>query len=472
MKVASLTSYSLVLSLGFFPVGCAVNSQSAYDDAQKLTFERTGENLQWNDPANRDPEIEKHLNTLLKGILTTTSAIQIALLNNRSIQATLEEVGISQADYVQATLIQNPSFGGSIGFPIGPPSAIDIGLSLTQNILNLFSLPLRKEIAATQLEQTKLRVTDEIIATVAEVKKAFFKVQAEYQLLERLRLLQEVSEAAAELAQRLHAAGNITDLDLANQQTVFSQSRADMVEAEVELLSDREQLNRLLGLWGKQIDWKVAPMLPTIPEEEITIEGVETLAVVHRLDLAAARSSILVIARALGLSESYRYLGTFEFGAGANRDTDGQFTVGPTLSLEIPIFNQGQGKIAQLHAKLRQAEKQYEAQAVNIRSEVRENRDRMVAKRRIALFYGKTLLPERMKIVNLTQLQVNAMQSDAFKLLQARRDELEAERRYVTAWRDYWIAHAALERSVGGSLILKKTSQSIDTKEPIGEITK
>ena len=436
--------------------GCATNPQPAFDDVNTLILERANQGLQWNGAINRDPEIAQQLEALLQKELTVTSAVQIAFLNNRSLQAALEEVGISYAEYFEASLLPNPKFSGSVGFPLEPPSSTSIGLSLVQNILQLLTQPLRKKIAATQLEQTKLRVVSELIESIAEVKNAFYSVQGHYQLLDRLKIIKEVNETAAEFAQRLHAAGNITDLDLLTHQAAYTQSRANMAEKEADLVSDRERLNRLLGLWGSNTDWKIVKMLPAIPKEELPVKSLESLAIAHRLDLAAARSSILALTGALGISKTYRYVGTFEFGVDMGRDTDGQITVGPSVGLEIPIFNQGQGKIALLQAKLRQAERRYEAKAVNIRSEVRESRDKLAAKRKIALFYQETLLPERLKIVNLTQMQVNAMQADPFKLLQAKQNEIEAERDYVAALRDYWIAAAELDKAVGGSLILKQ----------------
>ena len=55
-----------------------------------------------------------------------------------------------------------------------------------------------------------------------------------------------------------------------------------------------------------------------------------------------------------------------------------------------------------------------------------------------------------MQIVNQTQLQLNAMQVSPLDLLQAKERELTAERSYIETWRDYWIAHAELERALWG----------------------
>jgi outer membrane protein, heavy metal efflux system len=143
---------------------------------------------------------------------------------------------------------------------------------------------------------------------------------------------------------------------------------------------------------------------------------------------------------------------------------------GPSVSLDVPIFDQGQGAIAQLTSEQRIAQRTFEALAIDIRSEVNGAIDELIANRDLAEFYGKMVLPQQIQIVNETLLQYNAMQISTFELLSAKERQLEAERGYVEAWRDYWIARADLERAVGGRLnltsppLVKKTTPSSPQK--------
>ena len=61
-------------------------------------------------------------------------------------------------------------------------------------------------------------------------------------------------------------------------------------------------------------------------------------------------------------------------------------------------------------------------------------------------------LPARIKIVNQSILQYNAMQISPFELFTAKAEELRVERAYIDALREYWITRAELEKAVGGSL--------------------
>ena len=145
----------------------------------------------------------------------------------------------------------------------------------------------------------------------------------------------------------------------------------------------------------------------------------------------------------------------------ANVDASKRVT-GPTLKLELPIFNQGQGRIARREAELRQAERRLEAEAIDIRAEVREARDRLLAEKDLALYYRDELVPERKRVLDLTVTNYNAMLKGPYDLLLARQNEIAAERGYIDALRDYWIARTDLERAVGGRLrgvILKSESR-------------
>ena len=183
------------------------------------------------------------------------------------------------------------------------------------------------------------------------------------------------------------------------------------------------------------------------------------------LFVGIAKAQLGAIVQRLGLTKTYRYVGAIEFGVGSERETDRQWEVGPTLRLELPIFNQGQGRIAKLKAQLRQAEHRLEAAAIDIRSEVREARDRALAKKDLAAYYRDTLIPERKRVLDLTLTSYNAMLKGPYDLLLARQNELAAERGYIEALRDYWIARADLERAVGGHLTSVRTKIRDTSKE-------
>ena len=246
-----------------------------------------------------------------------------------------------------------------------------------------------------------------------------------------------------------------------------SEALEAITEAEADVRELREKLNRLLGLWGEDTNWKLSPGLRDVPKDEFSVRGLETLAVTQRYDLAAAKAKLESAIRAAGLEKAFRWVGALDFGVDSERDTDSQTITGPTLRLQLPIFNQGQARIARSQAVLRRAYDKFEQEAVDIRSEVRELRDRLISKRDIAQFYQNQLLSTRTQIRDQTQLQYSAMIVGPLELFTARRQEIAAERGYIEAKRDYWVTRAELERTVGGSLFRKPVLQEVSSKNPI-----
>ena len=433
--------------------GCAsTNPQAAFDDVDKTVNTRIGESVQWprNDSTNN--EIAMVIEPLLKTNLTASVAVTIALLNNRSLQVEFEEIGISQADVAQASRLQNIEIAGSWRFPDRPPSAADIEYSAAGNLLDLLTLPAKEKMAARNLEQTKLRVADKVLQLAADTQTAFYDLQAQTELVDRLNTILEINAAASGLAQRQFDAGNINELELHNQQAPSIQSQLNLMKAKAEVQAGREHLNRLLGLSGDQINWQIVNELPSLPENELPLENLESLAVSQRLDLAASRSQAESIAAALRLKQHARFIPGATIGVDTERTPDGQRVTGPTLALEIPIFDQGQPAMAKLAAEFQQAKDDYAAKEINVRSEVREARAALLAAREAVEYSQKNLLPLRKQILGETLLHYNAMQKNSYDLLAAKDREQNAEQVNVEALRDYWLARVALERAVGGQL--------------------
>jgi cobalt-zinc-cadmium efflux system outer membrane protein len=383
--------------------------------------------------------------------LTADQAVQIALLNNQHLQARLQDLGIARADLVQAGLLKNPVFAASWRFPDKAPHGTDAEYSVAEDFLDLLILPLRKRIAEEQFQNVKLSVAAQIFQIAADVKSAYFTFQAREQLITRLRLVGELNQTAADLAERQHAAGTINDLDLINQQAIYNQSEIDLRHAQTQLIADREHLNRLLGFADDQLTWTISPHLPDIPPNEIPVDDLESLAMRQRLDLAAARAEVATLKKILSTTKGFRYFTTVDVGVDTEHGTDGQNVTGPTLSLEIPIFDQGQGRIAKVQAQFRQVQFRLEAMTIDVRSEIREAQDKMLANRDLAENY-RDLLPKRERILNLTLQQYNGMLKGPYDLLLAKESEVTTEQAYLDAWRDYWIARTELTRAVGGHL--------------------
>jgi len=432
---------------------CAsMEKERGHDDVSRLVAERTGRGTGWQkgEPAQR--AIEQRVHELLAPGLTKERATQIALLNNPHLQQVYADLDVSQADLVQAGLLSNPTLSGSVGFHVGGPGHLEYEGSLVQSFLDIFLLPMRKRIAKEQFLAATLRVAHEALAVSAEVSRAFVEVQATEQMVALQQSTAFAGEATAMLARSQFEAGNISQRMLSTESANSEQERLDFERSKLELVERREHLNRLLGLWGDQVAWRVAGPMPALPALDPAPEQLENIAMRQRLDVAAARAQNKLLADALGVARSSRYTGVVNIGVHAHQDADGAQLLGPTISLELPIFDQRQAMIGRLDAQRRQAGRRLEELAVDARSEVRVASAKLAAAREASERYARRLLPQRAIELEQTQLEYNAMQIGLYELVQTKKEQLAATREYFSALRDYWVARADLESAVGGRI--------------------
>ena len=107
-----------LFALLVFVSGCTTIAMNAgFDDVRGTVEERSASRIFWNSGTDLDKEAAEKVDSLLKTKLTADEAVQIALLNNRDLQAVYSDLGVAQADLVQAGLFNNPIFEAAFKFP-------------------------------------------------------------------------------------------------------------------------------------------------------------------------------------------------------------------------------------------------------------------------------------------------------------------------------------------------------------------
>nr|WP_276599121.1 TolC family protein [Nannocystis sp. SCPEA4] len=448
---------ALIISVVTALLGCAsVQPTKARRDVAEIVESRVG--LADVVPAKQDAEsrarVRDRVAELVAEPLTLERALQVAMLNNRELRAVLEELGVAQADLVQAGLLENPVIAGDLvnstrGYGLGG------GLSLTQSLLSAFLIPAKRRLAQTRLNHAIVTVGQAALTLARDVKVAFVRTQAAEQMLELYRGRAQAAEVAHELAQRQLDAGNIYPLDHELFAAALDRARVELADAELASLVEREELTRLLGLWGEDVAWKIAGPLADALPREVDLGRLEQQGIADRLDLSAARVEVKSIAHTLGLRRRGIVPGIeagFVMRNEVGNDAGHEPVLGGSLALQLPIFDPGHADIARIQAYLRQAQHRLQDAAIHARSEIRVHRAELVAARRKVEHYQKTVLPRAESITDLTLLQYNAMLVGTYQLLETRSDQIEAHRQYVEALRDYWIARSDLELAVGGRL--------------------
>lgn len=433
--------------------GCATtNPRQALGEVNRSVAARLGPSAPVAAPRSDAPAMPAAATALLSRPLTAEAAATIAVLCNPVLQSQLEDVGIAQVRLAQASRLPNPRIAGSWRFPDGPPSATDAEYSLTGDVLDLLTFSARKGIAGQALQEAEHTAADHVLRLVMQTETAFYRMQGQLEIARRLHTIVAISDAAADFARRQYAAGNINALDLHNEEASAAQVHLDWMAAEARAAVLREEVNRDLGLTGDRATWRVADKLPPLPPADPALKGLQALALRQRLDLAAARSRADAFAAALRLKAHTRLIPGLSVGVDTERTPDGQRVTGPSVGLELPLFDQGQPEVARLATQYQQAQDEVQALAVSIQAEVRAARATVLARRQMVEYSAKQILPLRAQILDETLRQYNAMQKSTYDLLLARQSEESAVTAYVTSLRDYWVARVALDHAVGGHL--------------------
>lgn len=432
--------------------GCTRIPQANDNGVSSAVNSRIAKETHWNPGCYEDERISNAIQILLQQELTANAAVQIALLNNPRIQEIFEELGIAQADLVEAGLFSNPAFDIIFRYPEKKDLVTNIEYTITSSFIDLFLIPLRIRVAKAELEQTTLRVTNEILNLAFEVEQTFYELQAAQQDIKYIQSIAELTSIHSQLASRQRIVGNVNKLDFQQIQSRYLEAKLEIARIQNDIIRLREKLNRLLGFCG-DIKWTVADNLPEIDYQGLPLECLESVAFRERLDLQAARFDVLRLSRMLGIKQWWVYT-QGRIGIGGERDPDGTNVLGPAFSGEIPIFNYGQADRMRIRAELRQAQDHLAALEIQVLSEVREAHKLLMNNLGIINDYRAYIIPLQSEILASSEELYNVMGMGVDRLLENKRQQFQAYSNYIMSLRNYWMARVQLDRALGGKLYL------------------
>jgi len=375
------------------------------------------------------------------------TAVRIALLNNRELRAQLRELGIARARLLGANMLPNPMFEAELQ----PERQTGVELRLEWNIAGLLLAPLRSEAASADLDRARLEVAGAVIDLGYRVRVAFYELQAAEEILSITQHALEALGAAQEAAHALREAGNMRELDVAARDAAVEDERVRVAEAELEALVAREHLQRLLGLHGDETEWTVSGALPHAPAEDADVEGLERRAIEASLELRALRARMVGAARRAGLARVEGMLPEVLVDVHVLvGDSTAETLVGGGLAVRLPIFDRGDAEVAAFEHTLDATFERYVGMAIDVRSQARESRARVLSSGSRARQYENVILPARRRVLDETLLQYNAMQMSIFSLLSALRERQMREVDAIRTRREYACALAGMEALLAG----------------------
>lgn len=497
----SATSIYWAPSTLIMVIGCAtVDPSPDYQRADRLIAERTGVEGVYDPEA--DELIAEKVDRLLSDGLTVEEAVQVALLNNRSFQALFHEIGLSRAEVVRSGLMTNPSLGLSLRFPEGGGRS-NLTLTLAQELIDLWQIPVRKRIAEAQLEQTVLSVARRAVDLAADVTVKYYQLLGFLLAQEIAQQNLELVERSLKLAQDRYTAGQAGKLDV-------NLTQANLLDVKLEMMSlGREcriadvELARALGLVRGEQSWKLKGSLPEGPVSVADHTTLLVFAMGRRMDARAMamqvqaaedeiRQQYLNIVPSVTLGAELertenRALPGRKIPADTVRESvrNGQPTVpsiqsrdernaekrqiidsllGPTLDITLPVWHQNQPEIAKARFKASQKRKEYEDLLDAVAQDVEQAFTRVKVAEEVVTFFEKQALPQARENVDVAQRVYQAGKESIIALIDAQKSLIRQRGECINIRRDYAIALAELKRAVGGGLPSEQPNESPSTQ--------
>ena len=432
-------------------VGCATFSKDGgFDPVAKESRALLHKEVRWPRTEAEKAKGDAQVAELLQQPILAEDAVQIALLNNRSLQASFEELGISEADLVQSGRLPNPAFTLRHA---GSAAQYDIEETLSFNMLSLFTEPFAHEIEKRRFAEAQSAVVIAVVQLANETRQAYFASVAARESVHYLEQVKSAAEAGAELARRMVAAGNWNLLDQAREQSFYTDAEQRFARARLEEDSTREKLLRLMGLPGSQATLRLAETLPELPQSIEGLPDVEQAAMQSRIDLRLQRMQIDELAHRLGLTRATRFVNVLD--VGPTRVLQGARSMpyerGYEVRLEVPIFDGGGPRVRRAEALYSQAVDRFAQAAVDARSQIRQAYSAYGAAFEIAKRQRDEVVPARKLVASQNLLRYNASLVSIFDLLADARAQIASVDDYIQSVRDFWMAKSELDTALLGN---------------------
>ena len=428
--------------------GCASFSpDGGFAAVEKTARDRLSKDLVWARADADHDRLGQRVSELLAKPLTVDDAVQVALLNNRGLQASFQELGITEAELVQAGRLPNP------GFSFGRSSRGDereIERSIHFNLARLLAMPLIGRLEARRFEQTQGMVAMSVLSLAADTRKAYYNALAAVESVRYMRQVKQAAGASAELARRMEQVGNFNKLQRAREQVFYADASLNLARAEQAQHAARERLTRLLGAWGAQTAFTLPERLPDLPKDVLELPDIERVALAQRLDVQGARLAAEQTARNLGLTRTTRFVNVLELGLMRNSSNEAPTQRGWEVGFELPLFDWSGARVARAEAVYMQTVHRAAETAVNARSEVREAYGAYRSAYDIARFQRDEVVPLNQRIAEENVLRYNGMLIGVFELLAEARTQIASVNGSIQALRDFWIAQADLDMALIG----------------------
>jgi outer membrane protein TolC len=314
-----------------------------------------------------------HSGVRLDRPLSVYDVAVLAVENNPDLIAARTQRGVARAQVLEAGLLPNPSVSASYLFLLNPNAAAGVlfdavSAAVTQDIQKTITMKGRLRSAQAAALQVDASVLWEEWQLIGKARLAVFDIIQDEKLRKVLTAYHATLQDRFERGRNALGQGNVTLATVAPDLAAVSDTRKALFDLERDLDTHRHDLNAMLGL---------APEVEVPLKTQLEVLQVDPKAVMQALtDLANRRPDL--IALQLGYrsqDEKFRgaIVGQFPaltFGPSYARDTSDVRSFGPSLTMDLPIFDRNQGNIAIEKTTREQLRAEFEARLSAAHSEV------------------------------------------------------------------------------------------------------
>ena len=387
-------------------------------------------------------------------LLTLADAVQRAVMTDPGLQAALARVRIAMADAQQARLLPNPVLNFILKFPEhgGKPS---IEAELTADLIAVLQIPRRTSAADHRLRAAAADAITTGLDVASEVQERYFAVQALEELTpvlaERRRLLAKLLQLAHD---RLDA-GEGTRSDVTTLESQRVELDVEIAQKQQEGADDRLQLARLIGQPSSAATWTVERWRSPAKIEQPEMRWVDS-GLANRPEVQAAIWEL----SALGDDAILARVAPLEGAeAGVKGDRDDDWSIGPSITVPVPIFDLGQARRARVTAQQIEARHKLTQARRRVVEDVRRAYQSFAATQANLERVRKELIPLQQQRRSQAEDAYRAGQTDVTGLFLAEQDLQASLAKQVELEQATAVSLLRLERAVGGAGVAARVGQ-------------
>jgi outer membrane protein TolC len=390
--------------------------------------------------------------------LSLIDAVRQALSTDPDVQAALSRVRAAQADVEQAKLLPNPILSILFRFPERsgkPVIEADLGVEL----ISILQRPGRMSAADHRLRAATGEAISTVLDAISQTQEHYAAVQALDAVMPVLEERRNLTARLLKLGQDRLNKGEGIRLDVTTLETQRLELEVAIRERRLERKEEQLILARLIGRPSSEPDWQVESWQP--PQKISATESAWIVAAMeHRPEVETQRWELA----ALGMETRLARFSPFEpTEIGAKGERDNVWTVGPALSVPLPLFDWGQAKLAKAGALELEARHKFTKVQRQVIEEVRRAYASFVESLDTANLARDELVPAQERRRSETEAAYRAGQADVTTLILADQDLQTSREKLIDLERKASVSLFKLERSAGGARIAATLNSAATT---------